>query len=111
MKNNGSKNLILLGCIAIFIAILTSGISLFVYHDSGDIYLDRSRPGFLPDQQEIEKQNYNSDYSFSDFGGNISADELEEYINNLNEFKEKLNAIPDPFSPESLSDESLNIAK
>ena len=43
----GGRNLFLLGIIATSVALLTTFISLKIYHDSGDIYLDRSRPGFL----------------------------------------------------------------
>ena len=57
--NKGGKNLVILGILAIFIAILTSSISLIIYHNSGDIYLDRSRPGFLPDEKEEEIQKLN----------------------------------------------------
>jgi alpha-galactosidase/6-phospho-beta-glucosidase family protein len=38
------------------IALATTGVSLAIYHNSGDIYLDRSRPGFLPDEQEIKQE-------------------------------------------------------
>ena len=50
----GGKNLVLLGVLAVLIATVTTCISLAIYHNSGDIYLDRSRPGFLPDEEEIE---------------------------------------------------------
>lgn len=108
---NGSKNLLLLGCIAIFIALLTTGISLAVYHDSGDIYLDRSRPGFLPDEKELEKNEDNFSYTFSETGGEITDEEIEEYVDSLNVFKEKLNAVPNPFSLDSISDDSLGISE
>ena len=53
MKKN-RRNLIILGLLSVIIATVTTGVSLAVYHNSGDIYLDRSRPGFLPDEDEIE---------------------------------------------------------
>ena len=53
--NRGGRNLIILGCIAATIALATTSVSLAIYHGSGDIYLDRSRPGYLPDKEEIEQ--------------------------------------------------------
>ena len=47
MKAAGAR-VVILGVVAIMIAVATTGVSLAVYHNSGDIYLDRSRPGFLP---------------------------------------------------------------
>ena len=46
----GGRNLLILGIISVLIAVTTTGVSLAIYHYSGDIYLDRSRPGFLPDE-------------------------------------------------------------
>lgn len=105
----GGKNLILLGVASVVIALITSGVSLAVYHNSGDIYLDRSRPGFLPDEQEAKEED-NPTYSFPDNGQTLSADELKEYIDHLSELQEKFNALPDPYSAESLSDGALNIS-
>ncbi len=52
-QNRGAINLIIMGLLAVLIAVSTTGISLAIYHNSGDIYLDRSRPGYLPDEEEI----------------------------------------------------------
>ena len=64
----GGRNLLLLGIIATSIAFLTTFISLKIYHDSGDIYLDRSRPGFLPEKEEVEKDEDSDSFLFSDSG-------------------------------------------
>ena len=106
----GGKNLIILGVASVGISLITSGVRLAVYHNSGDIYLDRSRPGFLPDEQEIKESN-DFEYTFSDNGGEISADEWKEYSEKLSEIQEGFNALPDPYSAESLSDGSLNISE
>lgn len=107
---SGGKNLIILGIASTAIALITSGVSLAVYHNSGDIYLDRSRPGFLPDEKEIEETG-NTEYFFSDSGEEITREELKEYLEQLSEVQEKFNALPDPYSAESLSDGTLNISK
>ena len=108
--SQGGKNLIILGAGSFLIAFLTTAISLYLYHDSGDIYLDRSRPGFLPDKEETEsKKEIVEDYSFSETGKSNKAI-LEEYLNNLKKETTKLNNFSDdPFSLNSLSDESLGI--
>jgi hypothetical protein len=58
---SGARNLVLLGLASILIAVMTTSVALAIYHNSGDIYLDRSRPGYLPDEQEIEKDEDKKD--------------------------------------------------
>ena len=108
--SQGGRNLILLGTASFLIAFITTSISLYLYHDSGDIYLDRSRPGFLPDKAETnKKEEKKDDYSF-DESGKINKKTLEEYLNNLKEETTKLdNFSDDPFSLDPLSDESLGV--
>lgn len=106
----GGKNLVLLGLGATLIAILTTSVSLYLYHESGDIYLDRSRPGFLPEKEETkEEEDKNKDYTFSD-SGKITKEDLDEYLENFDKELERLKTFSeDPFSLESLSDKSLGI--
>ena len=44
---SGARNLLILGCGAIAITAITTSLSLFIYRQTGDIYLDRSRPGYV----------------------------------------------------------------
>ena len=104
--SSGSRNLLVLGISAILIAILTSGISLALYHDSGDIYLDRSRPGYLPEKSTTEPEE--EPYSFPSTGA-LSAEELEEYTKNLKSAIDSLESLKNPFSEDVLSDEALGI--
>lgn len=106
----GKKNLIILGAIAIIIAGVTTGLSLFVYRSSGDIYLDRSRPGYLPDQKEVENSSAtsNSNYTFSETG-ELTAKELDEYQKELKNLDSRIKALSDPYAPGPLSNESLGI--
>lgn len=109
MKNSG-KNLVLLGIIAIAIAILSTGVSLFVYHDSGDIYLDLSRPELMKDKENQQQENNDTKeekYKFPDGTVEITDEEFEEYLLNIDEEARKLNAVPNPYSIESISDENL----
>lgn len=107
--SKGARNLIILGSIACAIAIITTSIELVVYRNSGDIYLDRSRPGFLPDEDEVEANHQDeSAYSYPDTG-NLDADELDKYLEELKAVKKHIERLPDPYGPAPLSDESLGI--
>ena len=108
--DKSNRNIIILGVAATVITLVLTGISLAIYHNSGDIYLDRSRPGFLPDEEEIEeaeKEPQNT-YTFSDSGA-ITDEVIDEFLKNLNENIEGLEKFIEPFSPQSLSDNSLGI--
>ena len=105
-----NRNLLFLGLISIGIAIATTALSLLFYHNSGDIYLDRSRPGFLPDKSEVEeKDEEQTEFVFSD-SGKITEESLNEYLENLKLELDRLNDYSsDPFGPNPLSDESLGL--
>ena len=108
----GQKNLIILGVIAILITSITTGVSLWVYRSSGDIYLDRSRPGYLPDENEAEADanSNNSGFVFSETG-ELTQKDLDEYLKELQKINNRIKALADPYAPGPLSDESLGIPK
>jgi len=111
--NNGARNIVVLGLISILIAVSTTGVSLAVYHGSGDIYLDRSRPGYLPDKaeiEEVEKQELDDDYSFEK-SGKLSGEVLEEYLKELDEEVQAIDSFEKPFYEDVLSDENLGITQ
>ena len=103
---HGSRNLILLGLGAIAIALLTTSVSIYFY-SKGDIYIDRSRPGYI---SEDEKHNDNDDkqekYSNE---GEITEKALNEYLEELDRVSERIEASQDDFGPDPLSDDSLMI--
>lgn len=105
----GGRNLVLLGLISTIIAITTTGVSLAVYHNSGDIYLDRSRPGFLPDEEEIEEEVEEEEQYVFDKSGALSIDVLEEYLEKLRIETDAIDAYAKPFDAKVLSDEALGI--
>lgn len=106
---SGSRNLIILGVGAIVIAVASTAVSLTIYHNSGDIYLDRSRPGYLPDKDEVTQENASeSTYTFAD-NGPLTAEDLEKYLEEYSQVESRLKDSPDFYSPDSLSDESLGI--
>lgn len=105
----GSRNLIILGVGSILLAGVTTSVSLAAYRISGDIYLDRSRPGYLPDEVEVSEEDpVDSGFVFSD-SGNLTEAELDEYLKALKAVDDRLNNYPDAFSPTPLSNESLGI--
>ena len=108
----GGRNLVILGIASTLIAIITTSIGLMIYHLSGDIYLDRSRPGYLPDEAEVEEEAESEPAEFNfDKSGKLSKDQLDEYLDHL---KEEVNAVDnykDPFSASALSDERLDLPK
>lgn len=106
----GGRNLIILGVAAVAVAFVTTSVSLMFYRSSGDIYLDRSRPGYLPDEEEAEGEigNPEGNYDFSQTGA-IDAEVLDEYIENLQVEIDAIDKYIEPFSDAALSDEKLGI--
>ena len=105
--SSGGRNLILLGVGAILITLVTTFVSLKLYHDSGDIYLDRSRPGFLPEKEEAEGEKEPTDFTFSD-SGKLTDEVLDDYLEHLKQELDLLNDYSDePFGDKALSSELL----
>lgn len=106
----GGKKLIFLAVSSIFITLCLTTISLAIYHYSGDIYLDRSRPGYLPDTEEVEddEEDEEGDYTFEKTGP-INKEVLEEYLKKLQIEIDALNEYQDPFSDDALSDAQFGL--
>lgn len=105
---SGARNLVILGAAAMVIALTTTGVSLAIYHDSGDIYLDRSRPGYLPDEEEIEQEPEEEEYEFEKSGA-VTREVLDEYLTELEEEIKAVEAYSNPFGAGAISDETLGI--
>ncbi|MBO7657418.1 hypothetical protein J6S55_02155 [Candidatus Saccharibacteria bacterium] len=109
-SNKGGRKLIIMAVISIFITLCLTTISLAIYHYSGDIYLDRSRPGYLPDTEEVktEEDDEEGDYNFEK-SGPLTSEVLDEYLEKLQIEVDAVNAYQDPFGAEALSDEYFGI--
>ncbi len=110
-ERSGARNLVILGITSVVITTLTTGVSLAIYHNSGDIYLDRSRPGYLPDEQEIvdkEEQEKELEYEFEK-SGKMSMEVLEEYLENLEKEIQAVDDYEKPFGQGVMSDDQLGI--
>ena len=109
----GGRNLILLGLLSTLIATATTGVALAIYHNSGDIYLDRSRPGFLPDEEEIEqdeKAPEEEEYVFQK-DAVLNDEMVDEFLKHLQDEINGINAYEKPFGADVLSDEHLGISE
>ena len=108
-NHQGGRRLVILGISAISIAFIASSISLFIYTSSGDIYLDRSRPGFIF-EDELEPKNGQAE-STAAFApdGTVTNSTLDEYLDKLDALIKDVSAESDAFSDAALSDEALNI--
>lgn len=106
--NRGGVNLVILGVVSVLIAIATTSVSLAIYHNSGDIYLDRSRPGYLPDEEETLEDETDVEYKMEK-SGKIDMETLEEYLENLNTEVKAIDSYEKPFGAGALSNERLGI--
>lgn len=109
--NSGGRNLAILGFGAILLALITTSVSLVVYHNSGDIYLDRSRPGYLPDEEEMEKEVKDEEelkYSFEK-SGELTAEVIDEYLKKLKVETDAIDVNGDAFGAKVLLNEELGI--
>ncbi|MBQ6394460.1 hypothetical protein IJH97_01775 [Candidatus Saccharibacteria bacterium] len=107
--SRGSRNLILLGLISILIALTTTGISVAIYHYSGDMYLDSSRPGHLPEKKDDQSEDESTaKYTLPDTGP-VDDKTIDDFLYYYNEQLDRVNAIETPYSSAPLSNESLGI--
>ncbi len=107
VSTHGGRNLLILGIAAIAIAATTTTVSLFIYRATGDIYLDRSRPGFIA---EGEKHNEEDD-SREEFSseGSMNQAAFDEYLEELDLLTGRIDGSDDSFASDPLSDDSLGI--
>lgn len=107
---HGGRNLVILGVVSTAIAVVATGVSLLIYHNSGDIYLDRSRPGYLPDEEEIEEEGEKEEEYIFEKSGKLTAEVIEEYLEKLKIEIRAIDAYEGPFDENVLSDERLGIS-
>jgi hypothetical protein len=104
----GRRNLIILAAGSGFIALATTVASLQIYRATGDIYLDRSRPGYIFDDEKHSEEDDQKE-SFSN-EGEITVEALDEYLKELDTVIKRVDDSANDYSPEPLSDDSLGIS-
>lgn len=110
-KNLGGHNLTILGISAALIALFSTSLSLFIYHETGDIYIDRSRPGFISKEDDTE-EGPDDDIVVNDFSaeGAIDAKVIDDYLSDFDQkVRTSINKYSDAFSPDALSDDALDL--
>lgn len=104
----GRRNLMILGAGSALIAVITTIASLQIYRATGDIYLDRSRPGYIfEDEKHSEEDDQKENFSNE---GEVNTEAIDEYLRELDKVIKRIDDSADDFSPEPLSDDSLNIS-
>ena len=105
--NKRRHNLLMLAFLSVLIPVVTSSISLYFYRTSGDIYLDRSRPGFIEEGEKHNEEDDGKEQFSSD--GEITAESLDEYLEQLKIIEGRLEDSGNDFDARPLSDEALGI--
>ena len=105
---HGGRNLMILGFATAVIAIISTAVSLQIYRATGDIYLDRSRPGYISEGEKHSDEDDQKE-SFSN-EGNIDQKAVDEYLKELDKVMGRISEASDDFSPEALTDDSLSIS-
>lgn len=110
VEKKSNKNIVILGIGSILISTLTVAASLYIYHASGDIYLDCSLPeADCPSTRSDSEENNREDvYVFKD-NGKINEEALDEYLREFKKTVNKIKKYEEPFAGDALSDESLGI--
>ena len=95
-----------MGILAIAIALLTTSVSIYFY-SKGDIYIDRSRPGYISeDEKHNDEDDRQEKYSNE---GDVTEKSIDEYLDELDRVTERIEATQNDFGPDPLSDDNLLI--
>ena len=104
---HGGRNLMILGIGAAVIALISTTVSLLIYRGTGDIYLDRSRPGYIAeDEKHDDDEEGDEDFSSE---GEITQDVLDGYLEEINSISDRIRARENSFAADQLSDDALGI--
>ena len=106
-KIHGGRNLMILGVAAAAIALVSTAVSLHIYRETGDVYLDRSRPGYIFEDEKHDTDDDKKELFSAD--GEINSGVLDQYLKEYDTVMERIEDASDDFSPEPLSNESLSI--
>ena len=71
--------------------------------------MDRSRPGYLPDEEEIEEEGEKEEEYVFEKTGKLTMNVIEEYLEKLQVEVRAVDEYEKPFDESALSDERLGI--
>jgi hypothetical protein len=104
----GKRNLVILAIGTAIIAVSSTAASLQLYRSSGDIYLDRSRPGYISENEKHNEEDDQKEMFSSE--GDIDEDTLEGYLKEYDDIVKRIDDASDDFSLDSISDETFGIS-
>ena len=106
-SSEGGRNLLLLAFFSVAIAGISIIVSLHIYRAAGDIYLDRSRPGYIAEDEVHNNEDDGKEVFSKD--GEINQKVLEEYLESYDEVFDRIEKSGDAFSETPVSDFTLGI--
>ena len=104
---NRRRNLIMLTILSVAIPLVTASVSIFIYWATGDIYLDRSRPGYIEEGEKHDEADDGKEQFSSD--GKLDKAALDEYLEQLDIVEKRLKDSASDFDAKPLSDSALGI--
>ncbi len=104
---NRRRNLIMLTILSVVIPLMTASVSIFIYWATGDIYLDRSRPGYIEEGEKHDETDDGKEQFSSE--GKIDKAALDEYLEQLEIVENRLKDASSDFDAKALSDKALGI--
>ena len=104
---HGGRNLMILGFVAGVLALATTAISLIIYRTTGDIYLDRSRPGYISEDEKNDKK-YEAKEKIST-EGEVTEATVDEYLEQLDSVRGRIDSLSKSFDPDPINDDALGI--
>lgn len=106
-SSKGGRNLLLLAFFSVIIAGVSIAASLHIYRVTGDIYLDRSRPGYIAEDEVHNNEDDGKEIFSKD--GEINKQVLEEFLESYDEVFDRIEKSGDSFNETPVSDFTLGI--
>lgn len=106
-SSKGGRNLLLLAFFSVVIAGISIAVSLHIYRVTGDIYLDRSRPGYIAEDEVHNNEDDGKEIFSKD--GEINKQVLEEFLESYDEVFDRIEKSGDSFNETPVSDFTLGI--
>ena len=90
---------------AIIVAVVLSGVSVYIYVSTGAINIDLSRPGYEKNREDTIYEEDNTSFSSS---GPLNSEAIEDFNARLNKLQDELNGMNN-FSADAVTDVALGL--